>query len=85
MVRVRAQAGEMRDAEHQLLIKRQEATRSRERDVLLIGACIAGLSISTRVAIAWAWPGCEGAASLRLSPLAGLTSWLRRTPAWAVM
>ena len=51
---LRAQAGDIVRAEYELLQRRQEANRAHERNFLRIGIAMAGLSIATRLVVAWA-------------------------------
>ena len=53
MERVRNAATELLAAERRLLIDRQQATRQHERNILLTGVCIAALSVTIRLLVAW--------------------------------
>ncbi|HEX7639973.1 MAG TPA: CHASE3 domain-containing protein, partial [Burkholderiaceae bacterium] len=49
---IRQQVVAMSEAEHRLLVRRQTSLREHERNTLLVGVFIAGLSIATRILIA---------------------------------
>lgn len=53
MERVRNAATELLVAERRLLIDRQQASRQHERNILLTGVCIAALSVTIRLLVAW--------------------------------